>query len=409
MATKVDEQWFGPVRELLDGSHLWQPEQVAPGVAEAAARVGLRTTLYLVDHEQRYLRPVPQPGRRAETLPVDGTPAGRAFVLVESVPERSAPNRWWSPMVDGTDRLGVVDFVLPDGLDPDAPGLQRGLELLAGLVGHLVAAATNRGDHLAVVRRSRPMTAGAELLNQLLQPLTSSIDDLVVTAVLEPCYEVGGDGFDYALDGRRPQFLILDAAGRGLRAGLACAVVLAAVRATRRAGGDLLQQARAAGAALQQQFDDARFATAVLMELDRETGVLRYYNAGHPAPLLLRDGRLVRSLDGGRLLPLGVGGDGEVAHGEETLQPGDRLLLHTDGVTEARDATGTQFGVDRLVELVERDTGTDVPVSETLRRLSHAVIEHQNGPPVDDATLMLVQWSSGPSVRTVPITARPTA
>ncbi len=408
MATKVDEQWFGPVRDLLDGSHLWQPEDVALGVAEAAARVGLHTTLYLVDHEQRYLRPVPQPGRRAETLPVDGTAAGQAFILVESVPERPGPNRWWSPMVDGTDRLGVVDFVLPDGLDPDAPGLQRGCELLAGLVGHLVVAATERGDHLAVARRSRPMTIGAELLNQLLQPLTASIEDLVVTAVLEPCYEVGGDGFDYALDGRRPQFMVLDGAGRGLRAGLACAVVLAAVRATRRAGGDLLEQARAAGAALREQFDDARFATAVLMELDRDTGLLRYYNAGHPAPLLLRDGRLVGSLGGGRLLPLGIGDDEEVACGEETLQPGDRLLLHTDGVTEARDATGTLFGVERLVELVERDAGTDLPVSEILRRLSHAVIEHQNGPPADDATLMLVQWSSARSVRTVPVTARPT-
>jgi sigma-B regulation protein RsbU (phosphoserine phosphatase) len=99
---------------------------------------------------------------------------------------------------------------------------------------------------------------------------------------------VGGDGFDYTLDGAAAHLLILDGVGKGLSAGLACAVALAAVRATRRDGRGLYDQARAADAALLEQFTDARFATAVLGELHLETGRLRYLNAGHPAPLLLR-------------------------------------------------------------------------------------------------------------------------
>jgi len=78
----------------------------------------------------------------------------------------------------------------------------------------------------------------------------------------------------------------------------------------------------------------------------------------------------------------------------EPLEPGDRLLLHTDGVTEARDSEGVPFGLDRLVDLTERHEAADLPAPETLRRVVHAVLEHQNGRLQDDATLMLVEWST---------------
>jgi phosphoserine phosphatase RsbU/P len=245
------------------------------------------------------------------------------------------------------------------------------------------------------------MSVAAELVWQLLPPLTFSSERMAVSAILEPCYEVGGDGFDYALDGDMAHVLILDAAGHDLRAGLICAVAISAVRAARRAGRRLPDQARDADAAIQEQFPDARFATAVLAELDLDTGLLRYLNAGHPAPLLLRDGRLVRSLDGGRRLPLGLD-DPSTDVGQERLQPGDRLLLYTDGITEARAADGEQFGTVRLVELAEHYLADQQATPETLRRLCHAVIEHQHGPPRDDASLLLLDWSSTSAKRNVP-------
>ncbi|HET6529104.1 MAG TPA: PP2C family protein-serine/threonine phosphatase [Actinoplanes sp.] len=405
MAAEI--QWLDLIQTLLDRSHRWRPEDLAPVLSEAAGRLGIATTVYLIDYEQRQLWPLPEPGRPAsEALPVDASSAGQAFSLVESVHVRTdAGDQWWSPMVNGTDRVGVIQFVVPTGTDPDAT-LQRRFEAVAGLVGHLITTTTPRGDRLHQERRTRPMTIGAEMLWQMLQPWTVTTNDFVVSAVLEPSYDVGGDGYDYAVDGRRPQFVILDAAGHQLRAGLACAVALAAVRATRRAGGDLRRQARAVDAALQEQFTDARFATAILAELDLDTGVLRYLNAGHPPPLLLRGGQLVRSLDGGRRLPLGIDDNEITAYGEERLLPGDRLLLHTDGVTEARDTLGEQFGTRRLVDLAEQHHVAGLPVPETLRRLSHAVTRHQHGPPADDATLMLVQWSESAAERTIPPTSR---
>jgi sigma-B regulation protein RsbU (phosphoserine phosphatase) len=395
-------RWLQAVRDILDRSHLGTPQDLAGSVNAAVAQLGLRTRIWLVDYEQTALWPLPEPGRGTpEPIPVDGTLPGRVFARVASMPADNDGRRWWVPMVDGTDRMGVVEFEAPDGPVADVPDLVRHCELIAGLTGHLIATVTHRGDHLDRVRRTQPMSTAAELLWRLLPPLTSSSERVVMSAVLQPCYEVGGDGFDYALDGTTAQIVVLDAAGRGLRAGLACAVALAAIRAARRAGRGLSDQARMADAALFEQFPDTRFATAVLAELDVEAGRLRYINAGHPPPLLLRGGRFVHELDRGRRLPLGIA-DASVQVAEEMLEPDDRLLLYTDGVTEARTATGDRFGRNRLADLVERHETAGLPAPETLRRLAHAVIRHQPGTPADDATLMLVHWSSPAALTTVP-------
>ena len=100
-------------------------------------------------------------------------------------------------------------------------------------------------------------------------------------------------------------------------------------------------------------------------------------------------------------MPPGVD-DAGVEVAEETLEPLDRLLFYTDGVTEARAPGGDRFGIPRLVDLVEQNADAGLPAPETLRRLAHAVVGHQSGPPGDDATLMLVEWSTAAALNTVP-------
>ena len=68
-------------------------------------------------------------------------------------------------------------------------------------------------------------------------------------------------------------------------------------------------------------------------------------------------------------------------------------MLHTDGITEARDASGEEFGVDRLIDHAERHAAAGLPAPETLRRLAHAVAGHHDGPAAADATLLLAEWS----------------
>jgi serine phosphatase RsbU (regulator of sigma subunit) len=102
----------------------------------------------------------------------------------------------------------------------------------------------------------------------------------------------------------------------------------------------------------------------------------------------------VRELRHGRRLPFGLETEG-LTVGEEILQPGDWLALYTDGVTEARNAAGAWFGEDRLVELLEHEIAGGRPPPETVRRLNHAVLDHQGGLLQDDASLLLATWTRG--------------
>ncbi len=392
------EQWHSGLRMLLRGGHVAAASDLPRLLSDAVRPMGIETVIYLADVEQRMLRALPGTGETLrEPMSIDGSLAGRAFVTVTPLLAGGEPARIWMPLVDGTERLGVVDVGLPDGLAADSDTIGH-ITDLAGLVGHLVVAKKQYGDTLGRGRRSKPMSAAAETLWRLLPPLTFTTDRVVLSAILEPCYEVGGDAFDYAIDDGVARVAIFDAVGHGLRAALTAAVALGACRTARIQGRDLPAIANAADDAIIAEYDDARFVTAVLAELDLQSGLLRYINAGHPPPVLLRSGKVVANLDRGRRIPLGLDhATGDV--GQMSLEPDDRLLFYTDGFTEARDAAGEQFGLERLVEAAERHAAGDLPLPEMLRRLAHHLVDHQHGDLADDASLMILSWQSPPDRR----------
>jgi len=402
---QASDPWYAVMLELLRRAELCQPDDLIAMVDQVIHTVGLELTVYLIDYEQQALRAIPTDGAPfPPPLPVDTTMAGRAFSLIRTLagqPTAHRAGRLWIPLVDGSERLGVVELA-PAGQPPGAPspGPRDQCEMLVHLLGHLITAKMPYGDVFHQIRRSQPMTPGSELLLRLVPPLTFTSDRMVISAIIEPCYDSGGDAFDYAVDGSTVHIAILDAMGKGLSAGVASAVALAAMRATRRAGGGLYAMGRAIDTALEEQFRELRFVTAVLAELHLETGLLRYINAGHPAPLLLRDKHLVRTLDAGRRMPLGFD-DPSIQVAEDTLQPGDRLLFYSDGVVEARDPAGEMFGLTRLIELVSRQIHAQQPAPEILRRLFNAVFDHRRALPADDATLLLLDWSRAAAERAV--------
>jgi sigma-B regulation protein RsbU (phosphoserine phosphatase) len=390
--------WRDAVAHLQSSSPLIQPSGLPDAVNAAVRAIGAHMSIYLVDREQRALHALPEPpAPEPEPLPIDTTMAGRAFQVAKPMVQRQ-PRRLWLPLLDGVDRLGVLEVRLGGELAPDDPGIQEGCRMFAGYVGQLVVRKTGCGDTLRRTCRSRPMTTGAELLWRMLPPMTYATDRLVISGIMEPCYEVGGDAFDYAVDNDVARLAVLDAIGHGLGAGLTAAVTLAAMRGARACGRSLPAVAATVDDELVGHFGDLRFVTGVLAELDVNSGTLHYINAGHPPPILLRHGKAVGTLMSGRRLPLGLQ-DNEVRPARLILEPGDRLLFYTDGAVEARDPEGNLFGVARLVDLAERHSASGRPAPETLRRLSHAVLDHQKGEAQDDTTMMLVEWAPGPGGR----------
>ncbi len=398
--------WHRAVKALLDQASLARPDELPSVVDAVVAPLGIQIRMYTADQEQRALRPVAVSGRTApRPLPVETTLAGRAFMLMRPVPAVRRPGeaaRLWMPLLDADERLGVLEVVATDASAVlTDPGFQAQCRTFARLVGHLLTSRSLHSDVLVGARRTRRMSEASELLWALFPPLTMACERMTISAILEPCYEAGGDGFDYAVDGTTAHVAVLDTAGHELRAGLGTATVLSALRAARRGGDGLYAMARAADAALAVHLPELRFTTGVLASLDLDSGLLRYLNAGHPPPMLLRHGKVVRHLDRGRRMPLGID-DPLIEVAEETLEPDDRLLLFTDGVVDARDGGGEPFGEDRLVDLVQQHAAAELPVPETLRRLCHAVLAHYDGPPRDDATLMLVEWPATVSSRMTP-------
>nr|MDQ3989837.1 hypothetical protein [Actinomycetota bacterium] len=213
-------QWWDALAGIVDRSHISTAAGLPGLVDDVIAPLGLGAEMYLIDLAQQVLRPMR--GGAGSTLDVDGTVAGRAFRLGRITSGSEAADgtpTLWIPLLDGTERLGVLRIALPASTDPDDQELQEHCWLLASLVGHLVVSKRPYGDAFHQVQRSKPLSVSSELLWQLLPPLTFATEQLVVSAVLEPYDRVGGDGFDYAVDLSHAFFAIYDAVGHDIQAG----------------------------------------------------------------------------------------------------------------------------------------------------------------------------------------------
>ena len=215
-----------------------------------------------------------------------------------------------------------------------------------------------------------------------------------MTAVLEPCYDVGGDAFDYAANGDILHVALFDTVGHGIEASALTTLTLNTYRNARRSGLSLADTYRSIDKWIRAQYPGA-FVTAVLAELDTGTGEYRRISAGHPSELLLRGGATMPALPAPTALPLGLGHMVPRAPGvtELQLEPGDALVLYTDGITEARDERRASCSaLDRLAAFMVDGAGRRPSPAETMRRLIHTIVSYENGELRDDATAALLQW-----------------
>ena len=209
--------------------------------------------------------------------------------------------------------------------------------------------------------------------------------------------EVGGDWHDvFVVEHDRLHVVVGDVVGRGLGAASAMGQLRGAVHAVAGPGlgpAHLLTRLDA----FVDQVEAAGMATVVVAEVDLASGLVRYACAGHPPPVLLPAAGGGRLLWGGRSTPLGAYGPGEHrAQASVQLEPGDRLLLYTDGLVERRDR-GLDEGLDLLVRTAAA-LGPQ-PVDELVRGLTEAMLHDESGR--DDVCVLLLQWAGPPFERRV--------
>jgi serine phosphatase RsbU (regulator of sigma subunit) len=389
-----DREVLGELVRELDTAAPYELVEVCEGWLRR--RVGARwSTVLLADYSQTVLEPVPGRG--------SGSAAGRRHAVRDGAAgvcyrEQRVVRESEQQDVQGCELVLCVPVtirseclgVLMVGLGRDtADGIADVLVDVATVLAHVLAGARRYTDRFEALRRRKDLGLAAEIQWELLPVLAYELPVFSIAGALEPTYEIGGDTFDYAVSASRLTISITDAVGHGLRAALLGSLAVTAMRNIRRGGGDILAQAGAANEHLAEQFPDSSFVTGQLLEIDVASGSALIINAGHPLPLLRRDGVVVE-VPLAPDLPLGLKSDTVYRPARYDLQHGDRLLLITDGITEAHLPGKAAFGTERVAQLLS--TQAHHSPAEFVRQLTAAVLTFRDGELADDATAVCLDW-----------------
>lgn len=236
-------------------------------------------------------------------------------------------------------------------------------------------------------RSAKNELAEAGVIQQRLIPKESlQIGNYDFACSWQPASEVSGDYCDIApLPNQQVALCIGDVSGKGLPAALLMSNLQAAVKSNEEAKLSPSQLVTNVNRVVSQNVTENKFITFFYGVVDTVNHRLTYTNAGHNAPLLMRrDGRLFALSQGGVIL--GILPGYQYTQGSIDLQPGDQLLLYTDGISEAINANGEEFGEARLQHLL-RTIGLDSALS-ALQQVTNAICEFHEAPERDDRTMI---------------------
>ena len=276
-----------------------------------------------------------------------------------------------------------------------APGFwERRLEIINGVAQQVALAIQNERLKLATVDRERverEIQLAHEIQLNFLPNHLPRVPGWEIDSRWQPAREVGGDFYDvFKLSGNRLGLVIADVSDKGMPAALYMTVTRTLIRANiqgMRSPSGVLERVNRL---LTMDSQSGMFITAAFAVLDRDTGQVIYANAGHNRPLWIkRSGGMVEALPKGGLA-LGVLAQIKLEDYTLTLEPGDSLLLYTDGVTESFSPEGETFGEKRLCTLL--NTMRDKSIQEILTVLDATLIEYRAGAaPSDDVTIVAVR------------------
>lgn len=251
---------------------------------------------------------------------------------------------------------------------------------------HEIEQGRARRQRLAADRRE--LEEARRIQRKLLPASLPQMNGWEIAASWQPAAGVGGDCYDAIPFGAgRFGVSIADVVGKGIPAALLMSNLQAAVRAFATGAAQPAEICQQVNRILCGHIAEGRFISFFYCLLDEEVGTLTYANAGHYPPILVRsDGAVERLGAGGAVL--GVFPDGAYEEGTTAVRDGDRLVLFTDGITEATNAAGEEYGEARLVDVVLANRSCSAPALQA--RLAQSVSHFSNNAFADDATLIVL-------------------
>ncbi len=329
--------------------------------------------------------------KTGEPLLIPDVRKDRRYVVIRP----STRSQLTVPMITEGRVIGAVNLE-NDSLDAYRPRDVRPLLSFA----NQAAISVERAGLLEEVVRRRRLQDEVDLARRIQESFLPSADPQLpgfqISGRTIPSLEVGGDCFDY-IRIAEDQFglFVADVAGKGIPAALILATFRAAMRTEVRHQYEIWRILQNVNRLLLESIRPGQFVTAVYGVLDLRRRIFSYANAGHNPPLLLRgDGEVRRLEEGGMIL----GAFEEVRHdvGRVLFEPGDALVLYTDGAIEARDASGEEYGEMRLLAAMGAARGS--AAAETRRHLEEDVLRHCEGKAQDDITLVVMRVESALTV-----------
>jgi serine phosphatase RsbU (regulator of sigma subunit) len=226
------------------------------------------------------------------------------------------------------------------------------------------------------------------------------IAGLEIAGMMQPARGVGGDYYDYiVIDPHTVQVIVADVSGKGVPAALLMSATAAATRLGANRGRNMLEQVQRLNSGILSVTDDGRFVTLLIAEIDTRKRMIHYVNCGHNPALLFRASTGTLARLNSSCPPIGLSPEESCELASADLSPGDMVLFYTDGVTEAENKFGEEFGIQRLSELLRR--GSSLSAEDLMGDIYNTTANFCGDQFSDDVTIVVIKCDfDGPSTLT---------
>jgi sigma-B regulation protein RsbU (phosphoserine phosphatase) len=253
----------------------------------------------------------------------------------------------------------------------------------------------NLRDETARVEKMESELQIASRIQQQMLPVRKPVPGREQTdyfGILRPARQIGGDFYDFlAVDGHM-YIAIGDVSGKGIPAALFMAKAITLMRAKAASGKHPQQIAAEMSRDLEQYNEQSMFVTLFLGKLDIDSGEIQYTNAGHNPPYLVKNDGAILLIDEVHGLPPGSFMQESYGSGIVCMHPGDKIVLYTDGVTEANNMQGELYGNQRLMQVLN-DHGSESPEGLAGTILSGLDAFAGEAEQADDITLFVLEYN----------------